>query len=177
MTSTFITQRGAARPCFPSFNGAEFSVDRVHRFLLWRIWDEQTPPLGFIMLNPSVADETRDDPTTVRNMTRARALGYGGVVQANLYSFRTPSPRALKQAGYPCATANWGHLQHLARACDDVVLAWGAHAPLVRAYEVVGTLRESAGRPRLLHLGLLKNGAPRHPLHTAYAVMLQEWQE
>lgn len=172
---TFATQHGPHTSLFPTALGAEFSLDRVHRFLLWRIWDAATPPLGFVMLNPSSADETRDDPTTVRNMARARALGYGGVVQANLYSFRTPSPKALKAAGWPCAMANWGNLQHLARLCADVVLAWGAHAPPVRAAEVVQVLRESAGRPRLLHLGLLKNGAPRHPLHTAYAAPLQEW--
>ncbi len=85
---------------FPSPSGADFSADRLHRFLLWRIWSPAPGKLlGFVMLNPSSADETRDDPTTVRNCARARGLGYAGVVQANLYSFRTPSPAVLKAHG------------------------------------------------------------------------------
>lgn len=35
--------------------------------------------------------------------------------------------------------------------------------------------RDAEGYRRLLHLGRLKNGMPRHPLHTAYAVPLQEF--
>lgn len=177
-----LTQRGPNfHRGFPGANGAEFSLDRTHRYLLWRIWDAATPPLGFVMLNPSSADETRDDPTTVRNMARARALGYGGVVQGNLYSFRTPSPKALKGAGFPGGPddprfINMYHVGVLFAACPDVVLAWGAHARAVDAARFVGIVRHAPTPRRLLCLGRLKNGAPRHPLHTAYAVPLQEWK-
>lgn len=165
---------------FPTASGAEFSADRKHRFLLWRRWlPEPGKLLGFIMLNPSSADETRDDPTTVRNMTRANMLGYAGVVQANLYSFRTPSPAKLKAEGYPGSAvrpgANWDAVARLTEACRDVVLAWGAHAEPNEAYQAVELLRRTTAQPRLYHLGLLKNGQPRHPLHTAYATPLQAW--
>ncbi len=129
------------------------------------------------------ADETRDDPTTVRNIARSRSLGYAGIVQANLYSFRTPSPRALKAAGYPGFVGgddgNYEAWRRLLEACDDVVLAWGnhAHGGYVDRDRAVWCLREIQGsRPkRLLHLGLTKTSQPRHPLMTAYAVPLQEW--
>ncbi len=175
---------------FATAVGAEFSADRAHRLLLWRIWDQATPPLGFVMLNPSSADETRDDPTTILNMVRARAAGYGGVVQANLYSYRTPSPRKLKQAGYPgFACADEGNARawkQLVNACADVVLVWGAHARCHKGVQVDGDRavwmlttffpQEFGIRaPRLLCLGRLKGGAPRHPLHTAYAVPLQDF--
>ena len=164
---------------FPVGLGAEFSEERVHRYLLWRVWSAEKPPLGFVMLNPSSADEKRDDATTVRNMRRARVLGYGGVVQANLYSYRTPSPKALFAAGAPGFVLNDdGNLRAWARvaeACDDVVLAWGAHADVQHAKLAVGFLASCAKPLRLLHLGRLKDGAPRHPLHTAYAAPLQEW--
>lgn len=166
---------------FPNQSGAEFSVNREHRFLLWRLWSP--PPgklLGFVMLNPSTADETRDDPTTVRNMARARALGYAGVVQANLYTFRTPSPKVLKQAGFPGGfglCANRDALRSLGDVCEDVVLAWGAHAPVGDVIDFMQQAQDGAfGSIRLLHLGRTKNGMPRHPLHTAYAVPLQEWR-
>lgn len=164
---------------FPASSGAEFSADRLHRFLLWRIWrPEPEKLLGFIMLNPSSADETRDDPTTVRNCERARRLGYAGVVQANLYSFRTPSPAKLKAEGYPGSArlcANRDAVMRMFEKCQDVVLAWGAHAEPNEAFHIVELIERATARPRLWHLGRLKNGQPRHPLHTAYATPLQEW--
>lgn len=51
-------------------NGAELSEDREYRYRLWRQWDAQKPTLAFIMLNPSTADESEDDPTI------RRCLGY-----------------------------------------------------------------------------------------------------
>lgn len=166
---------------FPTLMGAEFSADRLHRLLLWRIWSpEPGKLLGFLMLNPSSADETRDDPTTVRNCARARALGYAGIVQANVYTFRTPSPAVLKAQGYPGKPSQelgGQALQRLAEACHDVVLACGAHAqPGDFDHAVLELLGGAARRPRLLHLGRLKNGMPRHPLHTSYATPLQQWK-
>lgn len=163
---------------FPAPFGADFNADRSHRLLLWRLWSpEPGSLLGFVMLNPSSADETRDDPTTVRNMARARALGYAGVVQANLYSYRTPHPRLLKAAGYPghpVASDNTDALARLGDLCPEIVLAWGAHARPGDAAALLRLLALRPRPPRLRHLGLLKNGQPRHPLHTAYAVPLQE---
>lgn len=175
---------------FPMAMGAEFSADRVHRFLLWRLWSPAPGALlGFVMLNPSSADETLDDPTTTRNCARARLLGYAGIVQANLYSFRTPSPKALKAAGYPGAvtglsSANDDAVRRVFAVCKDVVLAWGAHARLEDAGRFIITANclwrmQRAPVTRLLHLGRLKNGMPRHPLMTAYGEApnygLQEW--
>lgn len=165
---------------FPSLSGADFSADRLHRLLLWRIWSPAPGKLlGFLMLNPSSADETRDDPTTVRNCARARALGYAGVVQANVYTYRTPSPAVLKAQGYPGKPSEplgGRTLGRLAEACPDVVVACGAHARATDFdHAVLELLGAGPRRPRLLHLGLTKNGLPRHPLHTAYAAPLQEW--
>ena len=44
-------------------NGADFSDDRVYRYRLWREWDDSLPSCLFVMLNPSTADATQDDPT------------------------------------------------------------------------------------------------------------------
>ena len=157
----------------PSHAGAEFSEDRAHRFLLWRSWSYR-PLLGFVMLNPSTANETCDDPTTTRNMERARRLNYGGIVQANLYSFRTKSPAALKAAGYPGAAnednPNGEAVKRLFKLCQDVVFAWGAHARVQDAGRMIITANCLWRRDttRIMHLGRLKNGQPRHPLMTGY---------
>ena len=52
-------------------SGACFSNDRIYRYSLWRRWDNG-PTLNFICLNPSTADETRNDPTVTRLERRAR---------------------------------------------------------------------------------------------------------
>ena len=42
---------------------AVFSQDRKYRYVLTRVWDKNKPMLVFVGLNPSIADETKDDPT------------------------------------------------------------------------------------------------------------------
>jgi hypothetical protein len=56
--------------------GAEFSKDRIHRYALYRIWDESKPLIMFIGLNPSTADENKDDPTIKRCVAFAKHWGY-----------------------------------------------------------------------------------------------------
>ena len=48
------------------FSDAFFSKDRLYRYALWRIWDNELPKVLFIGLNPSTADEVKDDPTIRR---------------------------------------------------------------------------------------------------------------
>ncbi len=47
-------------------SGAIISDDKKYRYQLWRIWDDSKPKILWIMLNPSTADESIDDPT-IRN--------------------------------------------------------------------------------------------------------------
>jgi hypothetical protein len=47
-------------------HGAVFSDDREYRYRLWRTWDVDKPTAAFVMLNPSTADETENDPTIRR---------------------------------------------------------------------------------------------------------------
>lgn len=77
---------------------ARLSSCRAYRFALWRIWDQSMPYAMFIGLNPSTADETRDDPTLVRCGNFARQWGYGSVCMANLFALRATGPRALRCA-------------------------------------------------------------------------------
>lgn len=158
--------------------GAEFSADRANRYLLWRIWDRSRPLLGIIMLNPSRADEGSDDPTTLQNANRARRAGYGGIVQGNLYSHIATDPRALKRADYPGRDRrNWEALDRIGRACPDILLAWGAHAVPVHGRETIAALREHVPAPRLLTLGIIGNGMPRHPLRVPSATPYMPWED
>ena len=55
------------------------------------------PLILFIGLNPSTADETKNDPTIRRCINFAKDWGYGGVMIANLFAFRSTSPEIMKQ--------------------------------------------------------------------------------
>ena len=76
-------------------SGADFSECGRYRYKLWRTWDDIRPVVMFIMLNPSTADATADDPTIRRCIGFARAWGYGGVRVGNLFAWRTPYPQRV----------------------------------------------------------------------------------
>src|SRR5690554_6900188 len=64
------------------------------------------PRLLWIMLNPSTADETADDPTIRRVKAFTRRLGYSGLTVVNLYAMRSTDPRGLWAAADPIGPDN-----------------------------------------------------------------------
>lgn len=157
---------------------AEGSMSRVwysecdqYRFGLSRQWDSDRPALFFIMLNPSTADEHRNDPTVARCESRARAMGFGGVVVANLFSFRATRPTDLKRADAPIGDRTDAVLDHWARSSGMTVAAWGVHG----AHQDRGkTVARRLSAP-MHHLGLTKDGHPRHPLYVAFDTAPMPW--
>jgi hypothetical protein len=119
----------------------------------------------FVMLNPSTADETTNDPTITRCIGFARDWGYGALAVGNLFALRSTDPAALADHPDPLGPYNWHWLTRLAVEADVVVAAWGASA--IAATRAVTTLallaRHSASGVRCL--GLTKDGHPRHPLY------------
>lgn len=131
--------------------------------------------LGWIMLNPSTADETRDDPTIRKVCGFTRRAGYGRVLVANLFPLRATSPRDLHAA--PDRLGDREQADEAIRAvCREsacVVLAWGDHgARYPQRVIAVSQLVLRSGRPALALLGQTKGGQPRHPLMAPYATPL-----
>lgn len=140
---------------------AGFSDDRVYRYWLTRTWDDATPPLVVIGLNPSTADETQDDPTIRRCIGYARAWGHGGLVMLNLFAFRATDPRDMKRAFDPVGRANDATLR-VATEGRRVLCAWGAHGTYIDRASVVC---EMLATRELVCLGTTKDGQPKHPLY------------
>ena len=114
----------------------------------------------FIGLNPSTADETKDDPTIRRCVGFAKEWGYGAVCMANLFAYRATDPRVMKEAADPVGPDNDVWLERYAKDASLVVAAWGAYGEHQgRAKEV---LKKVEG---VVCLGMTKGGYPRHPLY------------
>lgn len=153
--------------------GATLSEGRLYRYALWRDldWGDDRGYKGtvnWIMLNPSTADESKDDPTIRRCVGFARRWGYGSIVVTNLYGLRATDPRELRAHPWPVGPLNDSRIRCHASLSDLVVVAWGNHGGK-RAAEVLALLRglrepmhERARNP--LCLGVTKLGQPVHPL-------------
>jgi hypothetical protein len=151
-------------------SGALYSRCERYRYGLWRRW-ATGPEVLYVMLNPSTATELANDPTIERCQRRAVALGFGAMRIANLFGWRATDPRDLRRASDPVGAENDAVLRDWAGMADMVLAAWGVHgAHLDRAQGVAAWL---AGDVR--HLGLTRDGHPRHPLYVSYAVTPQPW--
>lgn len=141
---------------------AQFSDDRIYRYTLCRTWTQGNGHVTFIGLNPSTADENKDDPTIRRCIGFAKDWGFGGINMLNLFAFRATNPKELMKAKEPIGEKN-NH--YLSMYCDPIGLniacwgIWGAY--MNRGKEVLDFLGVSG-----LHcFGFTKNVQPKHPLY------------
>lgn len=160
---------------FREQNGAEFSPCRAYRYRLWRKWDSR-PPCCFVMLNPSTADETVNDPTVTRCERRARDLGHGGLVVVNLFAFRATDPAAMKAQADPIGPLNDEHIRNAAGAAGRVICAWGEHGRhMGRGWQVRAMLHDAGIRLQVLAFNA--SGEPKHPLYVASKTQPMDWEE
>lgn len=146
---------------------AEISPCGGYRYRLTRFWSGENA-LPFVMLNPSTADASQDDPTIRRCMGFARDRGFGGIIVANLFAYRATSPADMKAAGDAIGPRNNATLIELLewakRAEVPVVAAWGAHGDYMERGHAVAELARLIGC-QMVSLGTTKAGHPRHPLY------------
>lgn len=153
---------------------AWISDDGLYRYLLRRhvgaaLFDSEERVV-FVMLNPSTADATKDDPTIRRCLGFARREHSNSLTVVNLYAYRTPHPRRLaeaRRAGVDIVgPENDRALEEVHRPGALVIAAWGARpAGIPRdAHEArVDRVRELLGP--MYALGFTAAGDPRHPLY------------
>jgi hypothetical protein len=137
------------------------------------------------MLNPSTADEEKNDPTISRVCRLAENEGYSRVLVVNLFAVRATRSSDLWLHQDPFGQDNWqtweNTLKEMNPDRDTVCVAWG---------------RSPKGRNRLLQFisALVKasqclkfwtgsimtwrqnlDGSPRHPLYISYHTKLQSY--
>lgn len=169
------------RPTCGVFNlvdtGAEFSDCRKYRYKLWRTWDSKQPKLYFILMNPSTADEFKNDPTIERQCRRARKLGFGGLVILNCGAIReTDSKRAWADED-PIGPKNLEIIRNevLRNQRNVFVAGWGkpAHQSGI-ADKVLDIFRDTG--TALWCLGKNSDGSPKHPLYVSYEQPLELYE-
>lgn len=151
---------------------AEISDCGRHRYSLTRSWRHGAASrwVLFIMLNPSTADASEDDPTIRRCISFAELWGFDGLAVVNMYSFRATDPRELWTPGCelngPLADDFVGAMLLV---CADVVCAWGKTGPRAdRPKEIYNMIRRYNRTPTALRIN--KDGNPGHPLYIPKSV-------
>lgn len=155
---------------------AVITPDRRYRYNLWRTWDGALPLCGWVMLNPSTADETKLDPTLRRVLGFSRRWGYGGFVIRNLFAYRATDPRELVVADDPVGPENDAWLVSLTTEVDMVVVGWGTgrYPRIGKRWERVAEILAPA---RPVCLARAKDGMPVHPLYQRADVTPMRWME
>jgi hypothetical protein len=154
-------------------SGAIFDTTGLYRYTLWREWDGTRARVAIVMLNPSMANETQNDPTIRRCIAFARSWGYGSVEIVNLFAYRTPYPKELLNATEPIGIENDKYVIQASNRSRRLVFAWGNWGYLRnRAGQVCNLLTKAES----FCLGFTRTGQPRHPLYLAKDTQLMPYR-
>lgn len=148
-------------------NEAVFSHDGTYRYYLGRVWEPEKPQVTFIMLNPSMADVKKNDPTVERCQRRAKALGYGTIHIVNIFGLKSTDPRELYRSKNPIGQYTDQYILEATRMADTVICAWGKHGMLLNRGNEVLELISKECDPYCLKKN--KDGSPSHPLYLGYS--------
>lgn len=145
------------------------SDDRVYRYVLWResnnIFYDKDGYVCFIGLNPSTADEVKNDPTIRRCMGFVDRWRYKTLCMVNLFAYRTTDPVNLMAANDPVGPDNDKWIRDCTRNAALVIAAWGFNGEILDRGKTVEKMI-----PNLYCLGKTKEGYPKHPLYVPYSV-------
>lgn len=154
-----------------------FSNCENYRFLLRRVWNKSLPQIGFLMLNPSTADERINDPTIERCQRRAIVMGFGSLCIVNLFPIRSTDPNVLNDCDpYGDIHDANSYITGAAVVSDLLICAWGNHKAAKQRAKDVTELLFRAGFAKKMHcLGTNNDGSPKHPLYVPYSAPIKPW--
>lgn len=157
-----------------SISGALFTDYRKFRYALWRIWERTGDYLLFIGLNPSTANDIKDDPTVRRLVGLAKSWRFGGLFVGNLFSLVTPNPTELflsscvEQMNGP----NDAAIKRMRELSTFAMVGWGNEGQYAgKKPEAVLSL---LGEP-VYCIKTNKTGEPIHPLYSPLSSKLTRY--
>ena len=163
------------------YKEAVISDDQLYRYTLYREWAEDpmfegVKVLNFVMLNPSTADASVDDPTIRKCVGFAKCNGFNAIRVVNLFAYRATNPKDLLPLGDQIfGPDNDSYIREIPTE-ETVVAAWGSfpypHNWLYRRVESVVKLLDRK-------LWCVKKSGPDsvprpwHPLYVPYGPLIE----
>ena len=149
---------------------ASFDRTRRYRYTLTRCWDSSAGRVAFVMLNPSRADASEDDPTIRRCVRFARDWGFGSLEVVNLFAWRARRPVELRGVSDPVGPRCDLSIRRAASRSQALVAAWGVHGTFLGRDRLLADLDRRHGLllgrgDPVWCLGTTRAGQPRHPLY------------
>jgi hypothetical protein len=145
----------------PEVYGGDAIIEDQYRYLLRRWWGPDEKVLLWILLNPSTADGLTSDATLRRCMDFTHREGYHRLAVVNLYAWRSPDPKELRQVRDPIGPLNDHYIAQAGHCADKIIIGWGNNSFHGRDHEVLDLL----GRSHIWTFGLTNKGQPRHPFY------------
>lgn len=146
-------------------------IDGLYRYTLTRNWcgNGALRTLGIVMLNPSTADGSQDDPTIRRCIGFAVRTGFNAIEVRNLFALRATNPEELTLR----RDIDVRGPHNNAWLCDlfrfpVILCAWGTkHHDL---HGQASWFRNEAKRAsaKLVAVKITVGGHPSHPLYVPY---------
>ena len=153
---------------------------RPYRYFLRRLENKVTgliepdkPPMVVVLLNPSTADEIKDDPTVAKSRRHAAGWGYGEVIILNAFAYRATDPKNMKAQPDPIGPKNDQVIQETCAAVvalgGRIVCGWGNHGQHLGRSDA---LRALLSPFETWAFKVSKTGEPSHPLYLSMATQL-----
>ncbi|MDD2266936.1 DUF1643 domain-containing protein [Sulfuricurvum sp.] len=111
------------------YASAEFSDDKLYRYWLKRVWDEDKEIGVFIALNPSKATELKCDQTICNITNLALQWDWGGFYLLNLFAFRSTEKKLMLINQNPIGEKNDEMIEAICKRSNNIVLSWGEEKP------------------------------------------------
>jgi len=150
-----------------------------YRYELRRKLSNNSGKLLFIMLNPSIADSNIDDATAYRCMKHTRDIGYGELIVANIFAYRSTDPKVLLDLNIQTLIGpkNEEHLYRLAKEANLIICGWGSYGYLFdRGFTVYKELILKGFKLHCFKRNQSKFGKfaqPSHPLYLSKKYRIQ----
>ena len=157
---------------------AYFSPCRQYRYELHRRWRPHEPPRAvmFIMLNPSTATETIDDPTVRKCRRYAQQWDFNTLIVTNIMAYRATQPKALLSVADPVGPENLSRIHTLIKMQRPLVIcAWGRPPPKLSYAETQIKKLLMDCDPHVLRLNMA--GGPWHPLYLPSLLTPLRWSD
>jgi hypothetical protein len=141
-----------------------------YRYQLGRRWTLIDRPLYFVMLNPSTADASVDDPTIRKCIGFAKANNFGAIEVFNLFAWRATNPKELvEKRGFADVVGpeNDSYLAGIP-SWATVVCAWGSFINSQPSLHYRGREVKRMLTGRKLMCVKRTEDRPWHPLYVKY---------